>query len=253
MAFYRFSRACREILVNFLRAYLDKNQKHWDGSDWVELPPVTVVDAKEYVARTLPAVVTDSVAGSLQTLSFSNIISSWKDEHAVYGPKDTVYTVYGGRGNFDVTLYCAANDRDLQQKVTDVATVYLTIGRGWVWIYRHILMRDVRLLGDGVDERVPNEPVYYANLAVPVSADWRILVAGETLRQLNFDIELVSPDDPFETPTMQPGVVTPLDKDPLTAVLERSMFRPPEPLQQEPIIKTEHPLHPLVHTPYRRR
>lgn len=225
MAFYRFSRACRQVLVNFLRAYLDQEQKHWDGSDWIELPAVHVVDAREYSERILPAVVTDSVAGSMRTLSFSNIIGTWKDQFGIYGSRGTSYQVYGGRGDFDISVSCAANDRDLQQKVTDVATVYLTVGRGWVYNNRHVLIRDVRLQGDGVDERTAEEPVYYANLSVPVTADWRILVEGEILQRLNFDITLVTPDDPFEDPSMvSPGAFTPLDQNPLVAVFDKAQM-----------------------------
>jgi len=158
----------------------------------------------------------------MRTLSFSQIIGVWKDTEGIYGPRGTSYQVLGGRGDFDVTVVCAANDRDLQQKLTDVATVYLTVGRGWVYNYRHVLMRDVRLQGDGVDDRVPEEPVYYASLSVPVTADWRILVEGEVLQRLNFDIELVTPDDPFEDPSgVSPGAFTPLDKNPLVAVFDK--------------------------------
>jgi len=225
VAFYRFARACRQVLVNFLGVYLDQEQKHWDGTDWIELPPIRVVDAREYDERVLPSVVTDSAAGSMQTLSFSNIIGAWKDVYGVYGPRNTSYQVYGGRGNYDISVVCASNDRDLQQRLTDVATVYLTVGRGWVYNNRHVLIRDVRLQGDGIDERIPQEPVYYANLSVPTTADWRILVEGETLARLNFDIELVTPDDPFEDPgATAPGTLTPMDKNPLVAVFDKEQI-----------------------------
>jgi len=86
-------------------------------------------------------------------------------------------------------------------------------------------MRDVRLQGDGVDDRTAEEPVYYATLSVPVTADWRILVEGEVLQRLNFDIQLVTPDDPFEDPNgVPPGAVTPLDKNPLVAVFDKSQM-----------------------------
>jgi len=225
MAFYRFARACRQVLVNFLSAYLDQEQMHWDGTDWIELPPIHVVDAREYSERILPSVVTDSAAGSMQTLSFSQVIGVWKDDYGIYGPRDTSYQVYGGRGNYDISIVCAANDRDLQQRLTDVATVYLTVGRGWVYNNRHVLLRDVRLQGDGLDDRVPEEPVYYATLSVPATADWRILVEGETLARLNFDVELVTPDDPFEDPIAHPpGTLTPIDKNPLVAVFDKEQM-----------------------------
>jgi len=250
MAFYRFARASRQVLLNFLRLYLDHGQKHWDGTDWVELPAIHVVDAREYDKRTLPAVVTDTAAGVMRTLSFSNIIGQWHDGEGIYGPKDNDYRVYGGRGDFDITISCAANDRDLQQQLTDITTVYLTIGRGWVFYNRHVLMKDIRLLGDGVDEKVHQEPVYYANLVVPVTADWRVLVAGEVLQRLEFDIELVTPDDPFEDLSgLPPGVYTPLDKNPLVAVFEPKSFLP-GPAQPRSDVK-EGPLMPMK-TPYGR-
>jgi len=249
MAFYRFARASRQVIVNFLGAYLSQEQRHWDGTDWIDLPAIHVVDAREYDARTLPAVVTDSVAGVMRTLSFSNIIGQWQDTEGVYGPKDEHYRVYGGRGDFDITVSCSANDRELQQKLTDVTTVYLTVGRGWVFYNRHVLMRDIRLLGDGVDEKEAQEPVYYANLVVPVTADWRVLVSGEILEQLDFDLELVTPDDPFEELGMlPPGAYTPLDKNPLVAVFDQKNF-PPSP--SRPKSNGEEPLRPM-RTPYGR-
>ena len=241
MAFYRFSKACRGVLVNFLRMFLDQEQQHWDGSDWITLPEIHVMDKNEYQARTLPAVVTDSVTGGTQTISFSNIIGSWIDIEGIQGPVGVTYQVLGGRGNFDVTLQCAANDQDLQQKLTDVAAVYLTVGRGWVWNNRHVLMRDVRLSGDGVDNSTPQEPIYYATLMIPVTADWRILIEGETLKRFNFDLDLVTPDDPFEIPGMEVGALTPLDPNPLVSVFNKqneSEIMMPRPIpKEEPDIK----------------
>jgi len=249
VAFYRFARASRQVIVNFLGVYLAEEQKHWDGTDWIELPAIHVVDAREYDERTLPSVVTDSAAGTMRTLSFSNIIGQWHDTEGIYGPKDNDYRVYGGRGDFDITVTCSANDRELQQKLTDVATVYLAVGRGWVFYNRHVLMRDIRILGDGVDDSTPQEPVYYANLIVPTTADWRILVSGETLERLDFDIELVTPDDPFEDlRELPPGVYTPLDKSPLVAVFDPGDF-PPNPAQPKP--SAEESLRPMK-TPYGR-
>lgn len=256
MAFYRFARACRQVLVNFLSAYLNQEQKHWDGTDWIELPTIHVVDSREYDERVLPSVVTDSAAGSMQTLSFSHVIGAWKDEYGVYGPEHTAYQVYGGRGNYDISVVCAANDRDLQQRLTDVATVYLTIGRGWVYNNRHVLIQDVRLQGDGIDERVPQEPVYYANLSVPTTADWRILVEGETLARLNFDIELVTPDDPFEDPSgVPPGALTPIDKNPLVAVFDKTQMTSMNQMLREtpqPKVPSSEPRIRPMKTPYGR-
>ena len=237
------------MIVNFLRIYMDQEQQHWDGSDWITLPQVHVVDKNEYQERTLPAIVTDSVTGGAQTISFSNIIGSWIDLEGVYGPKDITYQVLGGRGNFDVTLQCAANDQDLQQRITDVAAVYLTVGRGWVWNNRHVLMRDVRMAGDGVDNASPQEPVYYATLTIPITADWRILLEGETLKRFNFDLDLVTPDDPFEIPGMDVGTFTPLDQNPLVSVFSKDNTH--EILTPEPVPKDPSEVRPMK-TPYGR-
>lgn len=214
MAFYRFTRACRQVIINYLQGRLGKSEKHWDGSDWVEIPETRVIDAAAYDPRRLPVVVTDTAVGNIRTLSFNHVISPWQDMYGLYGPRNAAYQVFGGRGDFDITIYCAANDRELQQKIVDVTTVYLTIGRGWLWYYRHVLLGDVRIAGDGVEGDTQQERVWYANLVVPVTADWRLLVPSDQIQKVNIDVDLVTPDDPFEDPrNPSPGILTPLDPE----------------------------------------
>ena len=212
MPFYMFSRACRQVVLNYMNIQLQEAGNHWDGSEWVQLPDVMVKDRDLYDPRQLPAVVTDNVTGSLQGISFDQNVYRWEDEAGTYGPKKAVYQVLGGRGNFDVSIFCASNDKETQQRLTDVVAYYLTIGRGWVYYNRHLLLGEVRFLGDGVDERVPQEKVYFASLSVPVSADWRLIIQRDTVQKIMPDIDLVTPDDPFPIPEMQmPPIQTPLD------------------------------------------
>jgi hypothetical protein len=112
-----------------------------------------------------------------------------------------------------VTIYCAANDREIQQKLVDVVATYLTIGRGWLWYYRHLLLGDVRILGDGADGTAPQERVWYANLTVPATADWRLLMPRDQVQRIDIDIDTVTPDDPFEDPDSIFGIFTPLDPE----------------------------------------
>jgi len=193
---------------------LSRSEKHWDGSEWVELPEIRVVDAHEYQPRLLPAVVTDTVMGNIRTLSFNHVIHVWTDDYGLYGPRNATYQVFGGRGDFDVTFFCGANDRELQQKLVDVTTMYLTIGRGYLWLYRFVLVGDVRIQGDGVEGEVQQERVWYGNLLTPVSADWRLIVPRDQVERFDIDIDLVTPDDPFESPDgLAPGVLTPMDPE----------------------------------------
>lgn len=223
MAFYRFTRACRQVIINYLQGQFSRSEKHWDGSDWIELPEIRVIDAAEYQPRLLPAVVTDTAMGNMRTLSFNQVIHPYRDTYGLYGPRNATYQVFGGRGDFDITLFCGANDRDLQQKLVDVATVYLTIGRGWIWYYRFVLLGDVRILGDGVEGDVSEERIWFANLTVPATADWRLIMARDAIQRIDLDVELVTPDDPFEDPkslllnapkpTDKVGVLTPMDPE----------------------------------------
>lgn len=226
MAFYRFTRACRQVVINYLQARFNKSEKHWDGSEWVELPSINVLDANAYTTRELPAVVTDTAMGSLRTLSFNHVIHTWRDSYGLYGPRGSVYEVFGGRGDFDVTLYCGANDRELQQKLADVTVLYLTIGRGWLWYYRHVLLGDVRILGDGTEGDVQQEKVWYANLTIPASADWRLVMPRDVIKGIDFEMDLVTPDDPFTLPEnimdTEPGLVTPLDPEDAREQLENA-------------------------------
>jgi len=215
---------------------LGEREKHWDGSDWVQLPEVNVIDAHEYDPRLLPAVVTDTVMGNVRTLSFNHVIAGWRDDYGLYGPVDATYQVFGGRGDFDVALYCGANDRELQQKITDVTATYLTIGRGWLWYYRYVLLGDVRMLGDGVEGEVQQERVWYANMSIPATADWRLLVPRETVERFDPDIETVTPDDPFGDPVHPtPGIFTPLDPEEARGrLLEmRAVVTQPKPPEQD--------------------
>lgn len=216
MAFYRFTRACRQVIINYLQSRFSQHEQHWDGSEWIELPEIRIVDAAEYQIRMLPVVVTDTAIGTMRTLSFNHVIMPYKDEHGLYGPKGGTYQTYGGRGDFDITLYCAANDRELQQKLVDVTTAYLTIGRGWMWYYRFVLLGDVRILGDGVEGEVQQERVWYGNLVIPVSADWRLIVPRDEILRIDMDIDTVTPDDPFDVPdqvVQEPGLLTPMDPE----------------------------------------
>jgi len=202
------------VILNYLQGQLGRSEKHWDGSEWVELPEVHVIDAAEYNPRLLPAVVTDTVMGNLRTLSFNQVIHPYRDDYGLYGPRGNIYQTYGGRGDFDVTIFCGANDRELQQKVVDVTSVYLTIGRAWIWYYRFLLLGDVRILGDGVDGDTQEERVWYANLTIPATADWRLIVPKEEIQRIDLDVDLVTPDDPFETPDDSSlGVFTPMDPE----------------------------------------
>lgn len=216
MAFYRFTRACRQVIINYLQSRFSTREQHWDGSEWIELPEIRVMDSAEYQPRLLPAVVTDTAIGTMRTLSFNQVIIPYRDEHGLYGPRGATYQTYGGRGDFDITLYCGANDRELQQKIVDVTTAYLTIGRGWMWFYRFVLLGDVRILGDGVEGDTQQERIWFANLAVPVSADWRLIIPRDEIQRIDMDIDTVTPDDPFEVPDQvlqEPGLLTPMDPE----------------------------------------
>ena len=222
MPFYLFSRACRQVILNYMDIQLQEAGQKWDGYEWVTLPAVVVKDKQVYEPRTLPAVVTDNVTGSLQGISFNQNIYPWVDEEGIYGDKKVVYQVQGGRGNFDVSIYCAANDQETQQRLTDIVAYYLTIGRGWVYNNRHLLLGEVRFLGDGIDESDQKEKVYFASLAIPVTADWRLTIQRDTIQKIIPDIDIVTPDDPFEIPTMQENpLLTPLDPPGIPVVEER--------------------------------
>ena len=212
MAFYRFTEACRQVLVNYLRLQLDEPEKHWNGTDWIELPHVHVVDAREYDKRTLPSVITDSAVGNVRSLSFSHALVPWQDVSGVYGPANQWYMVYGGRGDFDVTIRCNANDRVLQQKLTDATAAYLIWGRWFLWNYRFVLIGDIRITGDGVEEGVAQEPVYYGVLSAPIYADWRMLVTRDLVKRVDFDIETVSPADPFDLAPVVPSSRDPFEE-----------------------------------------
>ena len=207
MAFYIFSRTCRQVIVNYLNIQLAEAGDQWNGFEWVNIDNIVVKDASAYDPRQLPAVVTDNVSGSLQGISFNQTIYSWTDVTGIYGPKQQTYQVLGGRGKFDVSIYCAANDKETQQRVTDLAVYYLTIGRGWMYYNRFMLMGEVRFLGDGEDKKNEQEPIYYSSIAVPVEADWRLLIQRDTIQKIHTDTDMVTPDDPFEVPV---GAVGPL-------------------------------------------
>jgi hypothetical protein len=213
MAFYRFTRSCRHVIVNYLKSQLQGGTNHFDGTDWVEIPsPITVSDSYQYDPRKLPAVVTDIVTGGTKSLAFNQEVASYVDTNGIYGDKGITYTTYGGRGDFDINVHCAANDHETMEQLTDVVAFLMIIGMGWIYYNRHIFMREVRFGGDGVDNKISQEPVYYGNLVVPATADWRLIVPRETVKRINPDLDIVTPDDPFDDPnSLMPGTITPID------------------------------------------
>ena len=112
--------------------------------------------------------------------------------------------------------------QETQQRLTDVVAYYLTIGRGWVYNNRHLLLGEVRFLGDGIEESNQKEKVYFASLAIPVTADWRLTIQRDTIQKIIPDVDIVTPDDPFEIPTMQENpLFTPLDPAGFPEVVEK--------------------------------
>ena len=249
MPFYRFTKSCREVILNYLKAELenDTGTKHFDGSDWVEFSRITVVDAYPYDPRQLPVVVTDVVTGTSQNISFNQELTTYLDTAGIYGDRNGTYQTFGGRGNFDVNIICAANDRITMELLTDVVGFTLLLGRGWIYYNRHILLGEVRFVGDGIDDKIRQEPVYYGSITVPATADWRLIVPKDTVKQINPDFDLVTPDDPFDDPrNVIPGSITPLDP-PLGSKVQGQV----EKNSKDPQIG-EQPLQPMYSTPRRR-
>jgi len=212
MAFYRFTRACRNIIVEYLRSQLQEGGEHFDGSEYITLPRVTVSDVYRYDPRKLPAVVTDIATGGTRTLAFNQQVGQYTDTYGIYGERGQSYIAYGGRGDFDINLHCIANDRETMEKLTDLVAFTLVIGMGWIYYNKHMLLREVRFGGDGVDDKVGQEPVYFGNLVVPATADWRLIVPRDTISKVDIDVDLVTPDDPFTDPNnVVPGSITPID------------------------------------------
>jgi len=240
MAFYMFTRSCRQILIAYLRTFFSEPTKHWNGMEYVDLPAIHVIDKNEYDAVTLPVITTDSAVGQLRTLSFNQVIGQWTDYGGVYGPENATYQVYGGRGDFDVTIYCAANSQDTQQKLTDTVAIYLTVGRTWLLYNRYIGLGDVRIVGDGEDQTPSQEKVYHGYLTVPITADWRLIEPKEVIQRINVELDSVTPDDPFEDPLQvmsryPPGTFVPLDagkKD----VIAANMIKAQELKKQAPLV-----------------
>jgi hypothetical protein len=244
MPFYRFTKACREVILNYLKVELEDGTKHFDGSSYVELPsPVTIIDAYPYDPRKLPVVITDVVTGQSQNISFNQEMTSYIDTAGIYGDRGGTYQTFGGRGNFDVNIICAANDRITMELLTDIVGFTLLLGRGWIYYNRHILLGEVRFAGDGIDDKIRPEPVYYGNISIPATADWRLIVPKDTVTKINPDFDLVTPDDPFDDPrNAVPGIITPLDP-PLMKDIDSKV--------QKPKIEKEF-LQPMRSTPGRR-
>ena len=257
MPFYRFTKSCREVILNYLKEELGDTTTHFDGTDWCTLPSITVVDAYPYDPRNLPIVVTDVVTGTSQNIAFHYEIASYTDTEGIYGPKNGTYQAFGGRGNFDVNIHCAANDRITMELLTDVVGFILLLGRGWIYYNRHILLGEVRFVGDGLDDKIRQEPVYYGTISIPATADWRLIIPKDTVTKINPDFELVTPDDPFGDPQHAvPGIITPLDP-PLSFV----KTNPGQSKVQDPTLieklrndsqASELPLRPMHSTPGRR-
>jgi len=196
--------------------------------EYIELPEIHVIDKGEYDAKTLPVITTDSVAGQLRTLSFNQVIGQWTDYGGVYGPENAVCQVYGGRGDFDVTIYCAANSQDIQQKLVDTTAFYLTIGRRWLLENRYIGLGDLRLVGDGNEKNSEQEQLYFGYMTVPVTADWRLVEPVDVIERINVELDAVTPDDPWSEPidfeAAPPGTFTPLDAKKRAIVMRNKAY-----------------------------
>jgi len=181
MSYYQFTRRCRRGLVDYLRQELSTAQTIFDGIETLEIPSCHVVDSEEYDRRQLPAVVVQNAQGEVQDWAFNQVLRTWEDTEGIYGPKGVHYEVLGGRGAFITRLVCAAYAQEVQQIITDFAGRALALGKEDLLRRYSLLLGNPQLAGDGQFRNIDEEVVWYADIQVPVSADWRALRQRDTI------------------------------------------------------------------------
>lgn len=184
MSFYSFTRRCRRILVLYLRQKFDEQGQTFDGTEWLTVPSCHVVDSEEYDIRQLPAIVTANAQGQVVDWSFNQVIGHWTDAEGVYGPKNQGYEVLGGRGSFTVRIVCLDRSQEVQQTITDYAGFLLSTGKREILESYNLLLGDPQLTNDGQFRTEDQEVVWFAQIMVPVSADWRALRPREKITSI---------------------------------------------------------------------